>query len=111
MKKRRLKWIILKYALLISGGIALFLCGAKYALSERGYHAIGGEYLLLLLPALWYFFEKNIRDTIKIKKTRNKEQRIKVAVKGSEPCVSCCQSCLLSHSTAAGAISRSRGRT
>lgn len=34
------------------------------ALAERGYNAIGGEYLLLLLPAMYYTGKRTILDWI-----------------------------------------------
>ena len=34
--------------------IAAFAWGVKTVRIERGYEAIGGEYLLLLLPAIYY---------------------------------------------------------
>lgn len=48
--------------LLITGTI--FMWGKGVALAERGYEAIGGEYLLLLLPAIYYAGKRTILDWI-----------------------------------------------
>ena len=43
-KARRAFWLnVAKYAALTVAGILLFRAGAAYALTERGYKAIGGE--------------------------------------------------------------------
>ena len=41
-----------------------FAWGKQTALAERGYNAIGGEYLLLLLPAMYYTGKQTILDWI-----------------------------------------------
>lgn len=41
---------------------ALFIAASRYALAERGYFAVGGEYMLLLLPFLYYAAKRTIRD-------------------------------------------------
>ena len=48
--------------LLITG--TAFMWGKGAALAERGYEAIGGEYLLLLLPAMYYTGTQTILDWI-----------------------------------------------
>lgn len=42
--------------------LALFLVGQAHALQERGYEAIGGEYLLLALPVFYYLLRAVIKD-------------------------------------------------
>ena len=55
-KKRRRKkkgpdaGTIVKYAILTLLGIWLYRLGADYAYAQRGYFAVGGEVLALLLP-------------------------------------------------------------
>ena len=39
-----------------------FAWGKQTALAERGYNAIGGEYLLLILPAMYYTGKRTILD-------------------------------------------------
>ena len=41
-----------------------FVWGKQVAQAERGYTAIGGEYLLLLLPAMYYTGKRTILDWI-----------------------------------------------
>lgn len=43
---------------------AAFAWGKGTARIERGYEAIGGEYLLLLLPAIYYTGKQTILDWI-----------------------------------------------
>lgn len=50
-------------AVLLVTAIA-FAWGKQTALAERGYNAIGGEYLLLLLPAMYYTGKQTILDWI-----------------------------------------------
>ena len=48
--------------ILITG--TAFMWGKGAALAERGYEAIGGEYLLLLLPAIYYTGKRTVLDWI-----------------------------------------------
>ena len=41
-----------------------FAWGKQTALAERGYNAIGGEYLLLILPAMYYTGKRTILDWV-----------------------------------------------
>lgn len=50
-------------AVLLISDIA-FIWGMTTALIERGYVAIGGEYLLLLLPTIYYIGKQTILDWI-----------------------------------------------
>lgn len=56
---------IVRYALLTLAGILLYKVGAAYALRERGYFAVGGEAVAMLLPVLYYLFAKTIRDFVR----------------------------------------------
>lgn len=58
-------WTVAWYAFLTMAGVLLFKAGAAYALRERGYHAVGGEALALLLPVLYYCAAATVRDIIK----------------------------------------------
>lgn len=53
------------YTLLTAMGIMLYRLGAAYALQERGYYAVGGEALALLLPVLYYVAATTVRDVIR----------------------------------------------
>lgn len=61
----RLILTVAKYAALTLAGIILFRAGATYALTERGYSAVGGEAVALLLPVLWYLISQTVRDFTK----------------------------------------------
>ena len=58
----RLIRAITKYAALTLAGIILFRAGAAYALTERGYAAVGGEVVALLLPVLYPLISAAFRD-------------------------------------------------
>ena len=58
-------WTVAWYAFLTVAGVLLYKAGAAYALRERGYFAVGGEALALLLPVLYYCAAATIRDIIK----------------------------------------------
>ncbi len=49
----RLILSVAKYSGLTLAGIILFRAGAAYALTERGYSAVGGEAFALFLPAFY----------------------------------------------------------
>ena len=63
---------IVKYAVLTVCGILLYLLAAKQVLAKRGYFAIGGEGLFLLLPVFYGATHAVIRDWIKEIKDRDK---------------------------------------
>lgn len=50
-----------------------FAWGRQVAQAERGYNAIGGEYLLLLLPAMYYAGKRTIQDWIADIRERRRE--------------------------------------
>ncbi len=52
------------YTFLTLAGVALYKVGAEYALRERGYYAVGGEALALLLPVLYYIVAVFVRDFV-----------------------------------------------
>ena len=58
-------WAVAWYAFLTLAGVLLHKLGAAYALRERGYYAVGGEALALLLPVLYYVAAVMVRDIIK----------------------------------------------
>lgn len=58
-------WTVAKYAALTVAGVLLFRAGAAYALTERGYKAIGGEVFALFLPVFYYTISATVRDYIK----------------------------------------------
>ena len=58
-------WTVAWYVFLTVAGVLLYKLGAAYALRERGYYAVGGEVLALLLPVLYYVAKAMVRDIIK----------------------------------------------
>ena len=65
-------WAVEWYAFLMVAGILLYKLGAAYALRERGYYAVGGEGLALLLPVFYYCAAATIRDIVRDVKDRGK---------------------------------------
>ena len=63
-------WTVAWYMFLAVAGVLLYKLGAVYALRERGYHAIGGEALALLLPVLYYCGAATIQDIVRDMKDR-----------------------------------------
>ena len=63
-RKRSLASVLFELAAVLLMTALAFAWGKQTALAERGYNAIGGEYLLLLLPAMYYTGKKTILDWI-----------------------------------------------
>lgn len=63
-RKRSLASMLLELAVVLLLTAAAFVWGVQTARIERGYEAIGGEYLLLLLPAIYYTGKRTILDWI-----------------------------------------------
>ena len=58
-------WTVAWYAFLAVAGVLLYKLGAAYAMRERGYYAVGGEALALLLPVLYYVAAAMVQNIIK----------------------------------------------
>ena len=56
--------MVLELAAVLLVTALAFAWGKQTAQAERGYTAIGGEYLLLLLPAMYYPGKRTILDWI-----------------------------------------------
>lgn len=68
---------IAKYVVLSVCGLALFRVASAFAFAERGYTAIGGEAVFILLPLFYYLFSalaRDMRREIKIFKEENKNE-------------------------------------
>ena len=63
-RKRSLASVLFELAAVLLMTAIAFAWGKQTALAERGYNAIGGEYLLLLLPAMYYTGKQTILDWI-----------------------------------------------
>ncbi len=62
--KRSLASVVLELAAVLLVTALAFAWGVQTAQAERGYTAIGGEYLFLLLPAIYYTGKRTILDWI-----------------------------------------------
>lgn len=62
--KRSLTSILFELVAVLLITAALFRWGQITALAEREYEAVGGEYLLLLLPAIYYTGKRTVLDWI-----------------------------------------------
>lgn len=56
--------MVLELAAVLLVTALAFAWGKQAALAERGYNAIGGEYLLLFLPAMYYTGKRTILDWV-----------------------------------------------
>lgn len=63
-------WTMARYAFLTVAGVLLYKLGAVYAMQERGYFAVGGEALALLLPVMYYCAAATVRDIMRDMKDR-----------------------------------------
>ena len=67
----RMNWrTVAWYVFLTVAGVLLYKLGAAYALRERGYFAVGGEALALLLSVVYYCAAATIRDIVRDMKDR-----------------------------------------
>ena len=62
--KRSLASVVLELAAVLLVTALAFAWGVQTAQAERGYTAIGGEYLFLLLPTIYYTGKRTILDWI-----------------------------------------------
>ena len=62
--ERSLASVLLELATVLLVTALAFAWGMQTAQAERGYTAIGGEYLLLLLPAIYYTGKRTVLDWI-----------------------------------------------
>lgn len=62
--KRNLASVVLELIAVLLVTALAFAWGMRTAQAERGYTAIGGEHLLLLLPAMYYTGKRTILDWI-----------------------------------------------
>lgn len=71
--KRSLVPVVLELATVLLVTAFAFAWGRQVAQAERGYNAIGGEHLLLLLPAMYYAGKRTIQDWIADIRERRRE--------------------------------------
>lgn len=63
-RKRSLAAVFFELAAVLLVTALAFAWGMQAAQAERGYTAIGGEYLFLLLPAMYYTGKRTILDWV-----------------------------------------------
>ena len=62
--KRSLTSVVLELAAVLLVTAIAFAWGKQAAQAQRGYTAIGGEYLLLLIPFMYYPGKRTVLDWI-----------------------------------------------
>lgn len=62
--KRSLASVVLELAAVLLVTALTFTWGVQTAQSERGYTAIGGEYLFLLIPFMYYTGKRTVLDWV-----------------------------------------------
>lgn len=61
-RKRKSRLAAVELLGVLTATAALFVKAQSVAFASRGYLAIGGEFMLLLLPIIYYLAKQNIRD-------------------------------------------------
>jgi len=54
----------IELAAILLATAAAFCWGRRTAVAERGLHGLGGEYLLLLLPVVYYLLKQTVWDWV-----------------------------------------------
>lgn len=75
-RKRSLASVLFELAAVLLVTALAFTWGVQTAQAERGYTAIGGEYLLLLLPAMYYTGKRTVLDWITEIREQRREGRV-----------------------------------
>ena len=73
--KKSLASVALELATVLLVTLLSFAWGTQVAQTERGYTAFGGEYVLLLFPALYYIVKQMIKDWVADVKKRMPDTR------------------------------------
>lgn len=63
-RKRSFLSVAIETAIVLLITIIAFRWGQRTALAERGYTACGGEFLLLLIPPMYYSVKRTVLDWI-----------------------------------------------
>ena len=75
-RKRSLASVLFGLAAVLLVTALAFTWGVQTAQAERGYTAIGGEYLLLTLPAMYYTGKRTVLDWITEIREQRREGRV-----------------------------------
>ncbi len=62
--KRSLASVIIEVSMVLLITALAFAWGKRTAMIERGYNAIGGEYLFLLIPFMYYPGKRTVLDWV-----------------------------------------------
>ena len=80
---------LIEWSLVILVTLTAFRLGVIYAYLERGYQARGGEYLLLLIPPIYYAAKRTLLDWIAdLRRAKGRRERSAVSTPFKE-CPSC----------------------
>lgn len=60
--KKKSRLAAVERFIVLTDTAALFIKAQRYALEWRGYFAVGGEFMLLLLPIIYYLAKQTIQD-------------------------------------------------
>ena len=76
--RRKRSWasVLFELAAVLLVTALAFTWGVQTAQAERGYTAIGGEYLLLTLPAMYYTGKRTVLDWITEIREQRREGRV-----------------------------------
>ena len=75
-RKRSLASVLFELAAVLLVTALAFTWGVQTAQAELGYTAIGGEYLLLTLPAMYYTGKRTVLDWITEIREQRREGRV-----------------------------------
>ena len=64
-RKRKSRLAAVELLGVLTATAVLFVKAQSVALASRGYLAIGGEIMLLLLPIIYYLLKQTIRDYVR----------------------------------------------
>lgn len=62
--KRSLASVVLELAAVLLVTVLAFAWGVRVAQAQRGYNAVGGEFVFLLIPIMYYIGKRTILDWI-----------------------------------------------
>ena len=61
-RKRKSRFAAAELIGVLTATAALFIKAQSAAIGSRGYFAVGGEFMILLLPIIYYIAKQEIRD-------------------------------------------------
>ena len=64
-RKRKSRLVAAEFIGILTVTAVVFIKARAYAGAWRGYDAMGGEFMLLLLPIIYYLLKQTIRDYVR----------------------------------------------